>query len=516
MLQNQINLALILQSRYRGIQSRRSIVHNTLLLYYDHNNANSCGMESLLYLPKLTIFVNYRQKLRLISQQQFGSLSRYRKRRIADVVIELLQQMRNDNNYNASDALKLTDMLCHLNDWSVVHFNRLCELLTMYANANTSGVVLQKLIQLADSVYKAQGTDDLSVYALQLLSLNFLDIPSFIDWPMLLQNLSKYIHIHQRELKDADKVVDNIQSLFMNKKLIYTQGTTDGVIAILSHIIHTCYKISDTIPDFMEVEDELHDKFECLSEQSKVQPILNEIFLYNLAINSAPQHISKAADLLAYYTHVSKYSNLVIKLAFNSKFVDTLVRNKERQQSLTLSTLFGQVLSFADVALVYPKHDIVQIVRTLKHRLQSGYQQNAVNSNQVYEFLSFYHTVMFYNLLYTKNIVPAELFEFDDFNNTNLSYTNLVLKYSPQAIPFLMRYQRFSDSIQVAEDQAAFNIEDMINGRTPLQHNITIRRSHLMEDAVNFLSIDDLASQVPLKISLVNQFGKLQNKRAVM
>ena len=487
LLQNQTKLALILQSQYRGIRTRRCVVQNM--------GNHDIG---LLYVPKLSECMEYSIKLQLLLQHTdiLERISKFRKRRIADVVIELLKRR---NSYSEH----LIDMLNTLDDKLIVNFNGLCSLIGVYTNAPAT---LQKLLILIDFVRTKQNIDDLSIFTLQLLSIELSNVPSFIDMNYLLINLSKYIY--GRDIDAPDTIVTNIQALFSNKMIGLSEEIADSTISIMVHIIQNCYNNSDSIPDFMEVEDQLHDKFECLSEQSKAQPFLTELFLYNLAIYSSSMLMTKTAKLLSNYTRLSNYNNLVIKLAYNSKFVDMLIRNAQQAETLELATLFSQILSFADVTHSHAKSDVKQIVYTLKRWLQSSYQLRAVDSNRLYEFLSFYHTSQLYNLLYTENVIPAGVFEFEDFSNSNLAYTNAILKYTPQAIPFLMRYQRFSDSIQVAEEEAMFSISDIINGRTSRHHNITIRRSNLVEDAVESISIDDLASNIPLKISLVNQFGK--------
>ena len=519
-------------------------------------------LVSFLYISSLCSRIPIDTKIALILEEfpKIPSPTPFHKQRIYNLILDLLGLIPK----NIGTCSKLLDVIWSDKNHAIKFLEqaKISHLFEFYTTIEAREI-LEHLILLANAIPSPSN----EVFTAHLISLpkSSFSIELQENLPVIDQLIPQFAKSVKENLdmlfiKHPENSLRNLQRLyhtaclgnFETHNIQQQQLIADNMLTVFDYILKNYFSSRNSSdPMDIELEDDeslllasMNERYEYLCESNGIQVMEEDgmaAVLVHLATNCSTSHLATLANVLILVTNrrnssslsLTHSSQIVLKLAYSKEFVSKILEfmahiingNNFDNLSWNFVSMSCQILTSADMDHLLTSKELEKIVvftnRALnlyyvhqtsdeKHHSIRLWQLNQVDNAH---FFSFFHMVTIYNQLYDKNEIDSELFEFLDYRESNnrtikMILEQAILQYTPQAIPFQERYSRFTTTMQnqINPDVVFLDPEDLMRNNAP----ILIRRTNLVEDAMERINFEDdlVHSKRPLKVSLVNQFGK--------
>eukprot|EP00816_Leptocylindrus_hargravesii_P011570 CAMPEP_0196810088 /NCGR_PEP_ID=MMETSP1362-20130617/9924_1 /TAXON_ID=163516 /ORGANISM="Leptocylindrus danicus, Strain CCMP1856" /LENGTH=868 /DNA_ID=CAMNT_0042184955 /DNA_START=356 /DNA_END=2963 /DNA_ORIENTATION=+ len=266
------------------------------------------------------------------------------------------------------------------------------------------------------------------------------------------------------------------------------------------------------------LQQEMHRHSNQMMDAASI--VFQSDYLIALAKHCSRDNLENLADFLSLLANEN--TALLQNLSWKSKMVEKLLEYN-RFTNNNMVALFSGIIS-ADLMAVddvefHKNHQMyTRIVQILNRRLTVFYSGRYDTSGEFSNLSALHYCVTLYNMLYVRYCRkpfcdPSEFLIPVSSNNTlstsSTTTEQIMLALTPQAIPFRDRYTKFTHYLSTL---AGSNSNEQQSDLQMLlqQHNstsYTIRRAHLVEDAIEQLYPLRQELRGNVKISLVNQLG---------
>jgi len=268
------------------------------------------------------------------------------------------------------------------------------------------------------------------------------------------------------------------------------------------------------------LQQEMHRHSNQMMDAASI--VFQSDYLIALAKYCSRDNLENLADFLNFLANEN--TALLQNLSWKSKMVEKLMEYNQFSNN-NLVALFSGIISAdlmaVDDAEFHKNYQMyLRIVQILNRRLTVYYAGRYDTSDNFSNLSALHYCVTLYNMLYVrycrKPFCDQSEFLIPVSSNNTLSTSSstteqIMLALTPQAIPFQDRYTKFTHYLSTLAGSASNNNEQQSDLQMLLQqHNSTshtIRRAHLVEDAIEQLYPLKQELRGNVKISLVNQLG---------